>query len=204
LSFASLGPEFHSLTEDIIGAGINPLDGILVLPLEPLDNEVVIGNTSVHGDIDTTNLDHNVLLLDEPENVVIENVEVVSVEPEIIPDSTQDENGNNIKKRKRLSLPADKTPPKKRKVERSRWKAAMAKEALNSGIAHVTSRGKERAARSMKPGCNASCKRGCRGKITEDLRQVQFQKYWDTKNKQAQWLMLAKLVSVLPVKRRRL
>lgn len=196
------GPEAHSITEDILAAGIDPLGGILVLPLEPVQHEAENENSSNHGDT-APNLDHRVLQLHEAENVVIENIEI---EPsENILDSTQDENDNtnNSKKRKRQSVPADKTPPKKRKVERTRWKAAVAKEALNSGLAHVTPRGKERAARSMKPGCGESCNRGCRGKITDEQRQIQFQKFWGTKDKQSQWLMLGKLVSLFPVKRRR-
>lgn len=129
-------------------------------------------------------------------NIIEANVDIG--EPETIENVHKSAMVQRKRKRKNVSA----LEPKKRKVVEARWKAAQAKEACNAGVAHVTLRGKQRAARSIKPGCAAACKKECRTRISENLRKLQFERFWNTKSKTAQWSILAKLVTVVPVKRR--
>lgn len=112
----------------------------------------------------------------------------------------------NANERKRAKSSTGTPLTRIRQKTPSETKAAKAKLAFNSGLAHVSLRGKQKAARQLKPGCSAACKKNCHGKISEDARYKHFQQYWDLKDKSLQWLYVAKLVSVSKVddsKRRR-
>jgi len=156
-------------------ADVDNQQDVLVLPLDsPLEGELLtVGNIKANVDIG------------EPKT--IENVHESAIVQ---------------RKRKRKNVSAIEPLPKKRKLVQARLKAAQAKEAYSAGLAHVTLRGKQRAARSIKPGCAATCKKKCRTRINEDLRKLQFERFWNTKSKTVQWSILAKLVTVVPVKRR--
>lgn len=187
----------------------------MVFPLdEPLVPGVILGNNF---ESSTLPLSSEIIVgSDETLTAVFEEVIVNSTDSAANPletktvssaldfEPTADNNGNHTQEnKKRTNTPFDKTPPKKRQIFQAKWKASMARLAYNSGKAHVSLRGKERPARSMKPGCTASCKKNCQGKVTPEQRQIHFQKYWNTQNKVLQWLFLAKLVTVSDVKRRR-
>ncbi|KAK3931453.1 putative dipeptidyl-aminopeptidase B [Frankliniella fusca] len=117
--------------------------------------------------------------------------------PENVP---QVQGGATTRKRTRPS-PNDNSPTRKRSKNPSKTKAAEAKLAYNSGLAHVTTKGKQRGQREIREGCSATCKRRCKEHITYERRQKLFGIYYGSKSKEAQWMILGKLVKRVPVKR---
>ena len=95
----------------------------------------------------------------------------------------------------------DASPPK-RKVRNATTKQQEAKRAHNLGIAHISLRGKNVPARVMREGSDASCKRNCMGKFTNEQRQKIHDAFWKSGDHQTQWIFLSSLVKTSPVKRR--
>ena len=89
-------------------------------------------------------------------------------------------NENNIigtKKRKRTVVISEKTPPKKRKINKDEWKSTKAKVANQSGLAHVTKRGQEKRARALQPPCTEKGRKKCTSRISLEIRQKLLAKY---------------------------
>ncbi|XP_026288519.2 uncharacterized protein LOC113213616 [Frankliniella occidentalis] len=163
--------------------------------------------------------------LDKNENIIISSTEAPQQAEEVIAfnggtsngdevdleaESTVQDSGEQLgtsnnsvgKKRKRQAAPNVNSPTKKRQRNPSQAIAAKIKEAYNTGKPHITKRGKEREARSLKPGCTAKCRQECQARITREQRQRVFNSYYSSGNKPSQWLMISKMVRKKPVQRR--
>ncbi|KAE8752688.1 hypothetical protein FOCC_FOCC000428 [Frankliniella occidentalis] len=130
------------------------------------------------------------------------NAEETETEPNNNTEGTEAVRNNNTRS-KRSSLPSLRTPPRKRQCCPSKRKAAIAKAAYNSGMAHTTLRGKEKRARSMREGCTEICRRKCQERISEAERQKLFKLYYGSQTKNSQWHILAKLAHQVGVAQRK-
>jgi len=126
----------------------------------------------------------------------LDNVQEVNVTDE------EADTASKPKKRKRKNVESDEPLTKKRKITPSAWKANQAKLAYNSGLPHVSLRGKVKPGRALKAGCNEKCKKKCHQFVSHETRKELFDKYWGLKNKSLQWNFLSKLTSTEKVKRR--
>lgn len=152
------------------------------------------------------------LILPLEEQVLMEDVFTVEVVQENQEDSLmevpeteeRDINPNVVKKRKRTYIAPDKTPPRKRLVTPANWKRTKAKVAYNAGLAHTSKKGIPKRARCLKPPCKETCRKLCFSRVSPELRQKLFDKYWTlNQDKTAQWLFLAKLIRIVPIKQRK-
>lgn len=69
----------------------------------------------------------------------------------------------------------------------SHLKIYKSKLALNSGMEHVTSKGKVRPARSIKPPCHEKCARCLSPKLTIQERLKMNREFWNLKDHRKQW-----------------
>ncbi|KAK3933057.1 Homoserine kinase [Frankliniella fusca] len=167
------------------------------VPMETM-HAIVSPNISDVSTQDFAQVEEVVLAVAE-EDISLDTIQGGVVEPNVV---TVDSESLKKTKRVRQAVATTSTPPRKRQRNPLLTKAAKIKTAYNLGIAHTTTRGKLRPARSMRPGCNGKCRRGCQGKISQETRQRLFKSYYSSGSKSAQWLMLARYVKPLPVKRR--
>ncbi|KAE8741825.1 hypothetical protein FOCC_FOCC012634 [Frankliniella occidentalis] len=191
---------------------LTPLQNVSTMPLNDISGPTVtavVSNTPGNNIKQGTNvkkalflqppsdgLEKDSLLIQEVEDTVpdIDFLDVTS-EPE---EPVQTVNN----KRKRKSNISEKTPPKKRCTRKINWKSTKAKIAYNSGVEHVSLRGKEVKARELKAACQASCRKKCYMKMTDEHRLSIFKKYYGTQNKTLQWNMINKLVRTVGIKQR--
>lgn len=87
------------------------------------------------------------------------------------------------KKRNRVDAPRKNV--RKRVANAETWKKNISKAALNSGQAYITSSGKERNAKVLRPGCTVKCNR-CSERITQEQRQAIFDNFYELANHQRQ------------------
>ncbi|KAE8738189.1 hypothetical protein FOCC_FOCC016335 [Frankliniella occidentalis] len=128
--------------------------------------------------------------------------ETVQQQEEInVPENILQVQGNAATRKRARSSPNDNSPTRKRSRNPSATKAEVAKLAYNSGQAHVTTKGKQRAQREIRKSCTATCRRNCKEKITNERRQKLFGIFYGSKSKEAQWMIIGKLVKRLPKKR---
>ncbi|KAK3910145.1 putative ATP-dependent RNA helicase DHX34 [Frankliniella fusca] len=156
----------------------------------PLDEPVTMENILTASVEDKAKTDQSI----EDENDLLDNPNDVDNEPEITFNS----------KRKRQNTPSEQPLTKKKKLNPTKWKAALAKQNYNSGVAHTTLRGKERAARKLKDGCGEKCRRQCQNKVSHKEREKLFKSYWGLKDKGLQWFFLAKLINTVNIKKRKI
>lgn len=78
----------------------------------------------------------------------------------------------------------------------SHSKIYNAKLALNSGQEHVTSKGKLRQARSVKPSCHEKCARCISPKLSPQERHSIHREFWDLRDHQKQWEFIKNYVIV--------
>ena len=81
----------------------------------------------------------------------------------------------------------------------SHRKIHWAKEALNAGREHITPKGKDRQARSLRLPCPENCQRCATPKFTEGERSLINKKFWDLKNHLKQWEYIKNSVFVSAV-----
>lgn len=79
----------------------------------------------------------------------------------------------------------------------SQIKIMASRLALNAGREHVTSEGKLKKARSLKPSCKNSCKRCAMPKLTEKERQEIHHAFWALNNHGKQWTYIHSSVSCI-------
>lgn len=175
-------------------------DGIFIDANESLASHLdrFGGSISLVVDANTTELVPDTSSLREAEDIEMEEIDATPEEP-----VTENNNINNSKKRKRTVEVSDKTPPKKRRVNKDEWKVTKARVASQSGIAHVSRRGKVKRAKALQPPCGAKCRKECTSRISEEVRSKLLTKYWGLADKVSQWMFLSKLIKTIPIKRRK-
>lgn len=67
---------------------------------------------------------------------------------------------------------------RKRVRNEKKWKRNVAKTRRNMGLSYVSSSGKIRSEKLIKPGCSESCKFKCHSKILQEDREHIFHSYW--------------------------
>lgn len=92
--------------------------------------------------------------------------------------------------------------PKPRRQRPEAWKKNIVKAKNNSGEAHTSMRGVQKAAREMKNGCSPKCKRKCHFNVTDDQRKKIFDQFWGLKDHTLQWCFIGNSVTEVKVKRR--
>lgn len=83
-----------------------------------------------------------------------------------------------------------------KKLYPSHSKIYDAKLALNSGQEHVTSKGKLRQARSVKPSCHEKCTRCISPKLSPQERHSIHREFWDLRDHKKQWEFIKNSVIV--------
>lgn len=124
-------------------------------------------------------------------------------DPILSPSASHQDVQNKKVRKKRVPQPNETTPVKKRALDPSRWKAAKAKLAHNSGAAHISLRGKSVEARSMGGGCPPTCRRNCHANITHEQRLRIFQTFWALKDHTRQWDFIVRHVKRVEIRQRR-
>lgn len=99
--------------------------------------------------------------------------------------STPKNNTRRSKKRTDVGL-------KRLKLE-DEWIVRKRKRLCNKGMEYTTSKGKTKAARSIKSSC-VNCRLQCYNKISQEVRIDLFNKFWGTGNHAKQWQIIAKYV----------
>lgn len=137
---------------------------------------------------EVTFLDEDTLMLPLDSEMVIEETEAEEVVIEVLDVPIINEDPT--------------TQPRKRNSVK--WKRSIAKQGVDSGVAHTSLRGKQKGDRKIGPGCNDKCKRKCHQKFSGPQRKGIFTKFWGIQNHTKQWYFIAGLVSTVNVKRRTL
>lgn len=98
---------------------------------------------------------------------------------------------------------ADETShPTPRRSHPYKWRRNTTKLKKDSGLAHVSLRGKQRPARSIQGGCTKNCKKKCMQVFDDNQRQLIFNEFWAIGNHMQQWYYIRNFVKPEPVKRR--
>lgn len=97
--------------------------------------------------------------------------------------STPKNNKRRSKKRTDVGL--------KRLKHEDEWIVRKRKRLCNNGLEYTTSKGRTKPARSIKVSC-VNCRLQCYNKISQEVRNDLFDKFWGTDNHAKQWQILAK------------
>ncbi|KAK3924876.1 SUMO-activating enzyme subunit 1 [Frankliniella fusca] len=107
-------------------------------------------------------------------------------------------NSEGTKSKRQYAQPEKLT--KKRNSAPSKWKRNEAQRMLASGKEHVSVNGVLRRARTLQPGCDASCKFLCQQKVTPDERQDIFNQFWRIPTQKEKWDFIGLHLEIHPVK----
>ena len=94
-----------------------------------------------------------------------------------------------------------KDPGKKRKTHVNQWMDNHRKFLKNTGQKHVSKKGKEIPAKTMKSPCPPTCKLKCSIHFTEEIRQLIFNKFWKLSDHSKQWKYINKFTKKIEKKR---
>lgn len=92
-------------------------------------------------------------------------------------------------------------PGKKRKRHVNQWTDIRRKFLKNSGQKHISKKGKEMPAKTMKSSCPLTCKLKCSIHFKEEIRQLIFDKFWKLSDHSKQWEYINKFTKKVEKRR---